>query len=300
MRHIPYILVIVILSSCSIYKKQAWNCIQFDEGNMAFNHMIELIGKNQIDTNKIKAVKIYSYEFRKNEKIKDSTLIEYLNLDYFSTFKDHTTYEIKYDSLGRDFERYATRVETGTTHLNYRKTYDENSNLKEWTVFNRDGQINFKTYYYYDSLHHLVREEKHYGYFLYEQPKLEKLTTYEYQDSTLSRKIQWNDYLDNKGFDSKLIQEYDYKSRLINYKSETIENDSITSFWGIKSFYDNKGKLIKEHHYGSDNINTKTNYKYDSDGLPIEVFSMNIDPQEPSRLIRYFYEGQRKTTHNSI
>lgn len=300
MRHIVYILIIVLLSSCSILKKHAWNCVQIDEGNIAFNEMFELIGETSIDTNEIKAVEIYSYDFKRNGKIKDSTLIEYLNLDYFSTFKDHTTYEIKYDSLGRDFECYATRIETGATHLNYKKTYDDNSNLKEWTVFNRDGQINSKTYYYYDSLNLLVREEKHYGHFIYEQPKLEKLTTYEYQDSILSRKIQWSDYLDNKGFDSKLIQEYDSNNRLIDYKSETIENDSITSFFGFKSFYGNNGKLIKEHHYGSDNRNAQTDYKYDSDGMPIEVFSWKLDTHEPTRLIRYFYKGQRKTTHNNV
>lgn len=261
--------------------------------------MFELIGESPVDTNEIKSVKIYSYELKKNGEIKDSTLIEYLNLDYFSTFKDHTTYEIKYDSLGRDFERYATRIETGETHLNYRKTYDENSNLKDWTVLNRDGQINFKTNYYYDSLNRLVREEKYYGHFIYEQPKLEKLTTYEYQDSILIRKIQWDDYLDNKGFDSKLIQGYNSNNQLIDYRSETIENDSIISFWGFKSYYDNKGKLVKKIHYGSDNRNVQTDYKYDKNGLPIEVFSWKFETQEPTRLIRYFYEGQRKTTHNN-
>jgi hypothetical protein len=265
---------------------------------MAFNEMFELIGESAIDTNEIKAVKIYSYELKKNGEIKDSTLIEYLNLDYFSTFKDHTTYEIKYDSLGRDFERYATRIETGETHLNYRKTYDENSNLKEWTVFNRDGQINFKTYYYYDSMNRLVREEKYYGYFIYEQPKLEKLTTYEYQNSILIRKIQWNDYLDN-GFDSKLIQDYDSINQLIDYTSETIENDSTTSFWGFKSYYDNKGKLEKKIHYGTDRMYFQTDYKYDKNGLPFEIFSWKLETQEPTRLIRYFYEGQRKTTHST-
>jgi len=265
---------------------------------MAFNEMFELIGETPIDTNEIKAVKIYSYKIKNNGKTKDSTLIEYSNLDYFSTFKDHTTYEIKYDSLGRDFERYATRIETGVTHLNYKKTYDDNSNLKEWTDFNRDGQINSKTYYYYDNENQLVKEEKYYGHFIYEQPKLEKLTTYIYQDSKLNRKISWNDFLDNKGFDSKLIQEYNSNNKLIDYRSETIENDSTTSFWGFKSFYDNKGKLIKEHHYGSDNIKAQTVYKYNADGLPYEVFSWKLEAQEPTRLIRYFYEGQRKTTHN--
>jgi hypothetical protein len=229
---------------------------------MAFMEMFELIGNTHIDTNEIKAVKIFSYEFKKNGKIMDSTLIEYSNLDFFSTLKNHTTYEIKYDSLGRDFERYATRTETGKTHLNYRKKYDNNSYLIEWIVFNRDGQINSKTYYNYDSENRLIKSETFYGHFIYENPKLEKLTNYEYQESSLIRKIEWNDFLDNKGFDSKLIQEYNTKNQLVNYKSEAIENDSLISYWGFRSYYSPSDKLIKEESYGSDGRNAQTDYKY--------------------------------------
>lgn len=287
------------INSCAIHKKVSWDCIQFDKGNLAFCEMFELIGASPIDNNEIKAVKIYSYNVKKNGKIKDSTLIEYQNLDYFSTLKDHTIYEIKKDSLGRDFERYATRIETGETHLNYRKTYNENSKLLELTVFNVNGKINSKTFYYYDKENRLVKEEEYYGLFLYKQPKLKELTVYEYQDSLLIRTIQWDNFLNNEGFDSKLQQEYNSKNQLTDYRSESIENDSITSFWGFKSFYDNYGKLETKILYGSEDRNIVTHYKYNKYGFPFEIYSWEIKTKHPTRLIRYFYEGQRKDTENS-
>ena len=68
----------------------------------------------------------------------------------------HTTYEIKLDSLGRYYERYATRVSTNKTSLNDRKKYDKNSNVIAFTSFNEDGQINSQRTYAYDAQNRLI------------------------------------------------------------------------------------------------------------------------------------------------
>ncbi|WP_188604674.1 hypothetical protein [Aquaticitalea lipolytica] len=299
MKILKYILLFLILSSCSASKNRAWNCLQIDEGNLAFNEMLELIGKTKIDTNKIKSVKIYSYEFKKNGNIKDSTLIEHQNLNYFSTFKDHTNYEIKYDSLGRDFERYATRIETGETHLNYKKIYDSKSKITEWIVYNRDGQVNSKTFYYYDNLERLIKTEKYYGYFLYEKPILQRKKVLEYKSETLIKETEYSSVVSSDQFDSKLIKEYNKKGQQIDYRSETLENDITVSFWGFKSFYKGE-KLIKKESYGSDNRDILTEFKYNSLNLPIENYSTDLNLKKPTRLTKYYYLENKKTTHNNV
>lgn len=261
--------------------------------------MLELIGKTKIDTNKIKSVKIYSYEFKKNGNIKDSTLIEHQNLNYFSTFKDHTNYEIKYDSLGRDFERYATRIETGETHLNYKKIYDSKSKITEWIVYNRDGQVNSKTFYYYDNLERLIKTEKYYGYFLYEKPILQRKKVLEYKSETLIKETEYSSVVSSDQFDSKLIKEYNKKGQQIDYRSETLENDITVSFWGFKSFYKGE-KLIKKESYGSDNRDILTEFKYNSLNLPIENYSTDLNLKKPTRLTKYYYLENKKTTHNNV
>ena len=299
MKILKYLLLFLILSSCSASKNRTWNCLQIDEGNLAFNEMLELIGKTKIDTNKIKSVKIYSYEFKKNGNIKDSTLIEHQNLNYFSTFKDHTNYEIKYDNLGRDFERYATRIETGETHLNYRKIYNSKSKITEWIIYNRDGQVNSKTFYYYDNLEHLIKSEKYYGYFLYEKPVLQRKKVFEYKSETLIKETEYSSVVSSDQFDSKLIKEYNRKGQLIDYRSETLENDITVSFWGFKSFYKGE-KLIKKESYGSDNRDILTEFKYNSLNLPIENYSTDLNLKKPTRLTKYYYLENKKTTHNTV
>jgi len=288
----------LILSSCSTSKNRIWNCLQIDKGNIAFNEMLELIGKTKIDTNKIKAVKIYSYQFKKNGNIKDSTLIEYQNLNYFTSFKDHTNYEIKYDSLGRDFERYATRIETGETHLNYRKIYDTKSKIIEWIIYNRDGQINSKIFYYYDNLERLIKSEKYYGYFLYEKPILQQKKVFEYESGTLIKEMDFFSVITSNKFNSKIIKEYNKKGQQINYRSETLENDITVSFWGFKSFYKEQ-RLIKKESYGSDNRNFLTEFTYNSLNLPIENYSSDLNLKKPTRMTKYYYLENKKTVHNN-
>lgn len=293
MKLLKFILLLLILNSCSVSKKAHSGII--DVGNLAFVEMIQLIGKTEVDSNKIKAVKIYSFEFKKNGEIKDSTLIEYQNFNYFSTVKDHTNYEIKYDSLGRDFERYATRLETGETHLNYRKIYDSKSKVTEWIIYNRDGQINSKTFYYYDSLERLTKSEKYYGYFLYDNPILQRKKLFEYNSQTLIKETEYSSVVSSDNFDTKLIKEYNNKGQQTDYRSETIENDSIVSFWGFKSFY-NEQKLAREERYDSENRNILTEYRYNSLNLPIENYSIDLRLKKPTQLIKYFYLENKKSS----
>lgn len=299
MRYLKYILFFLILNSCSTNKNVDWNCVQIDPGNLAFIEMKLLIGSTQIDTGKIKAVKIYSYKLKKDGTIKDSTLIQYQDIYDFSTEKAHTTYKIKYDSLGRDFERYATSTETGKTHLNYRKKYNFNSNLVEWTVFNNDGKVNSRTFYYYDSLYRLIKTEKYYGYFLYEKPILERRSIFEYDGQNLIKETEFYSVTSSGKFDSKLIHEYNNKGQTINYRSETIENETLISYWGIKSFY-NDQNLIKEQKYGSDNRRIVTEYKYNSLNLPIENYSFDLNKNKPISLIKYFYQENKKLRTTAV
>jgi len=297
LKFLKYILLLLILNSCSVSKKVHSGIV--DEGNLAFVEMIKLIGKTEIDTNKIKAVKIYSFEFKKNGGIKDSTLIEYQNLNYFSTIKDHTNYEIKYDSLGKDFERYATRIETGETHLNYRKIYDSKSKITEWIIYNSDGKINSKTFYFYDNLERLTKTEKYFGYFIYDKPNFERKKTFEYDQQNLIKVTEYSSIASDGIFDSKLIKEYNSEGQQINYRSETIENDSLINFWGFKSFY-NEQRLVKEERYDSENRNILTEYRYNSSNLPIENYSFDLRLNKPTQLIKYYYLENKKTTHNTV
>ena len=291
-----------IFSGCKTLKKTTMYCVFIDEGNIAFYEMIELIGTSPIDSNKVKSVKIYSYEFKKNGRIKDSTLIDHSDLKNINIHDVnlHTTYKIKYDSLGREFERYATRVSSGKSHLNYRKEYDKNSNLKKWTVFNPDGKINFETLYFYNDSNQLIKSEKYQGHFIYDNFRLQTLKEYEYRDTTLIKEIEWSNYSDSTGFNSKLIQKYDIEGKLINYKSEILENAKIISYWGFKKFYNSNKKVIVEKRYGSDNKIVTTTYKYNSMGLPVESLSINQHTKKTTRQIKYFYYKERRktTTHN--
>lgn len=255
--------------------------------------MFKLIGETEIDTNKIKAVKIYTYKIKNNGKIKDSTLIEHQNFDFFSTFENHVKYQIKYDSLGRDFESYATRVKTGKTYLNYRKIYDSKSKITKTITYNRDGKINSKAFYYYDSLDRLTKTEKYYGYFLYEKPILQQKKVFEYESKTLVKETEFISSITSDNFKSKNIKEFNIKGQQINNRTETIQNDSIISFWGFKSFY-KKEKLIRTEKYDSENNNIVTEYSYNSMNLPIENYSFDLNTKNPKEIIRYFYLENRK------
>lgn len=297
MKNILHILILILFVGCVTSRKTHSEIINV--GNLAYVEMIQLIGNTKIDSNRIKSVKIYSFEFKKNGKIKDSTLIEFQNLNYFGTVKNHTNYEIKYDSLGRDFERYATRIKTGETHLNYRKIYDLKSKITEWIIYNRDGKIYSKTFYDYDSLERLAKSEKYFGYFLYDKPILQRRKLFEYGKQKLIREIEFYSIDSDKEFDSKLIKEYNSQGQQINYKSETIENDIIVSFWGYQSYY-NEQLLVKVKRYNSENRNEITEYRYNQEKLPIENYSFDFNSNKPTHLIKYYYLKNKKTTGNNV
>lgn len=301
MKTLIYIILLLILNSCSIFQRP-WNCIVLveSEGESAFNEMQALIRDTNVDTNKVKSVKIYSYELKKNGKVKDSSLIEYqnLNYDYSATYSNHTTYEVKYDSLGRDVERYATDVESGKTHLNYRKTYDSNSKLTQWTVFNGDGQINSKTFYFYDNKQRLLRSEKYYGYFLYDKPPLAVKTEFEYESETLVKETTSFFERTSGKLESRSITQYNKEGEEIDYRSQSIENDSIVSFSGVTSSF-NKQKLDKKIDYTGSDDKIMTEYTYNSLGLPVKVYLHNLISKKPIQLIKYYYQEDEKTINDN-
>ena len=220
-------------------------------------------------------------------------LIEYENLNYFSTLKSHTTYEVKYDSLGRYFERYATRVETGETNLNDRKIYNSASKVTEWIIYNKDGKINSKTFYYYDGLDRLVKSENYGGYFSYEKPVLERRKLFEYNSDVLIKKVEFSSISSYAPFDTKITTEFNEKGQRIHYRSESIENNTVSSFWGFRSSYKGE-KLVRESSYGSDRKNIVTQHSYNSMNLPTETYSFNANSKKPTQLIRYYYQKATK------
>ncbi len=183
--------------------------------------------------------------------------------------------------------------------MNYKKIYDSKSKITEWIVYNRDGQVNSKTFYYYDNLERLIKSEKYYGYFLYEKPVLQRKKVFEYKSETLIKETEYSSVISSDQFDSKLIKEYNRKGQQIDYRSETLENDITVSFWGFKSFYKGE-KLIKKESYGSDNRDILTEFKYNSLNLPIENYSTDLNLKKPTRLTKYYYLENKKTTHNTM
>lgn len=258
-------LIIIVLIGCASSKNSNNGII--DPGHMFYNEMYGLIYKIKVDTSNIKAVKIYSFSFNKNGKQKDSSLIAYENLNkkWFS----HTTFEIKYDSLGRYYERYATRVETGITYLNDKKIYDKNSNVTEFISFNRDGKINSKTVYFYDINNKLIKSEKYSNYFLTNNPPVKTIEIFEYKGEKLVKKTDYHLELNYS-----IITQYNLKGQEIAYRWNTLKSDSIIHYWETKSYYDGK-KLIKTTYNDSDNLNHWTHYKYNSRNLPSIIYRVD-------------------------
>ncbi|HET8886603.1 MAG TPA: hypothetical protein VFM70_09665 [Salinimicrobium sp.] len=296
MKLLKCILLLLILNSCSVSKNSPSGII--DVGNLAFVEMQQLIGETEIDTNKIKAVKIYSFKFKKNGEIKDSTLIKYQNMNYFSTFKDHTKYEIKYDSLGREFERYATRIETGETHLNYRKAYDAESNLILWTVYNRDGQVNFDVRYEYNSDDKLIKETKYYGYFLYDEPELKYIMYYEYLSDNIVKTFSCNENVEKEKCNSIRFTKYDKNGNVIESNSGFLDNGKFQSSEKMISSY-KINKKISEKYYVSDTLSFVRSYEYNELNLPISTTIEYPITNYPTQLTKYFYQKNKKTTHNN-
>jgi major membrane immunogen (membrane-anchored lipoprotein) len=284
------IIILILLTGCSSSKKISHGIV--DQGNSAYVEMKELIFNNKVDTNGLKSVKIYSFNFYENGNPKDSSLIAYEDLQ--QKLKRHTIYEIKYDSLDRYSERYATRIAENETYLNDRKIYDSNSNEIEWISYNRDGKIHSKTFYYYDKDNRLIKSEKYYGYFLYDQPVLQKRKTFEYIGDILIKEIEHQ--LD---VDYKITKTFNTKGQQIKYRWDSFENDSIVSFWGSSSVYENN-RLINVQYYNSDKRNSLTKYKYNRRNLPSEILTVDMTINKPIELIKYYYYKNKKTTYNTV
>jgi len=283
------IIILILLTGCSSSKKISHGIV--DQGNFAYVEMKELIFKSKVDTNGLKSVKIYSFNFDKNGIPKDSSLIAYEDLQ--QKLKRHTIYETKYDSLGRYSERYATRIVENETYLNDRKIYDSNSNEIEWISYNRDGKVHSKTFYYYDKDNRLTKSEKYYGYFLYDQPVLQKRKTFEYIGDILIKEIEHQ--LD---VDYKIVKTFNTKGQQIKYRWESFSKDSIVSFWGSSSVYENN-RLINVQYYNSDKRNSLTKYKYNRRNLPSEILTVDMTINKPIELIKYYYYKNKKTTYNN-
>ena len=290
------ILLICTFLSCKS-SKNSIDLYEF-EPSLAFNYMTEYNGENP-DTTGLKAVKIYSYDLLKNGQIKDSSLMDYQNLDYFLTLKHHTTYEIKYDSLNRDFERYATRLSTNETHFNYRKIYDKNSNVKEWIVYNKDGQVNFKVFYDYDTENKLIREAKYYGYFLYDKPILRYLNYFEYPEKGTEKRIYCDKEVEKIDCDRIAFYKYDSKKRTIERNYGNVENGEFKSREKWKYYY-NQDKKVKEEFYELDSLNFTRTLEYNKNGL-LQVHRIIFpDKKRQVSMLKYYYEKERKTTHNNV
>jgi len=260
--------------------------------------MVGYNGENIVCETDFESVKIYSYELFKNGQVKDSTLMDYQNLDFYLTQKHHTTYEVKYDSLNRDFERYATRISNNQTHLNYRKIYDGKSNLKEWIVFNRDGQVNFKVFYDYNSDNKIIREAKYYGYFLYDTPILRYLNYYEYPKDGLEKRIFCDEEFQKNKCNRIAFYKYDLKNRIVESNIGNLKNGKFESQEKWKYYYE-QDKKTREEYYELDTLKYTRVLEYNSNGL-LHIHKI-IFPNEKRQisLLKYFYMNGRKTTHNN-
>lgn len=290
---------ITIMLLCTILAcKSSKNSIRLYEfePSLAFN-MIKYNGENS-NKSDLKAVKIYSYDLLKNGQIKDSSLMEYQNLDYYLTLKYHTTYEIKYDSLNRDFERYVTQISTNKTHLDYRKIYDKNSNLKEQIVYNRDGQINSKVFYDYNSDKKLIREAKYYGYFRYGEPILLYLKYFEYPEERLEKRIFCREEVEKSKCNGMAFFKYDSKKRTIERDFGNFENGIFKSQEKWKYYY-NQNKKVKEEYYELNTLSHTQVLEYNSNGL-IHLHKIIFpDEKRQMSLLKYYYLKERKTINEN-
>tara|TARA_R110002073_G_scaffold14554_1_gene59253 strand:+ start:22389 stop:23342 length:954 start_codon:yes stop_codon:yes gene_type:complete len=296
MKQYVIIIIIFFFISCKAHKYRNYGLEL--EKSLAYGELIELIGKTEIDSNQVNAVKIYSYRISNKGKIKDSTLLEYQNLNYYSTFKDHTNYKIKYDSLGRNFERYATRIATGKTHLNYRKTYDAQSNLTLWTVYNRDGQVNFDIRYEYNSDNKLIKETKYYGYFLYEKPELKYVAYYEYPSDNIIKRIRCKENVEMEKCNSIGYTKYDNDRNVIESNIGFLDNGNFQSSEKTMFAYKEK-KKISEKYYVLDTLSFVRSYQYNELKLPISTTIEYPMTKYPKQLKKYFYQKNKKDKSES-
>lgn len=291
------VILLCLILSCKSSKK--FNDLYEFEPSLAFTYMIGHNGENVANETDFEAVKIYSYDLFENGMVKDSSLMDFQNLDFYLTQKHHTTYQVKYDSFGRDFERYATRISKNETHLNYRKVYDGKSNLKEWIVFNRDGQINFKVFYDYNSDNKLIREAKYYGYFLYDEPKLRSLIYYEYPND-LEKMITYCENETDKSKCSRMsYSKYNSNNQLIETDFGNLENGEYKSRRKSKYFY-SQDKKVKEEFYECDILKYTIVLENNSNGL-LHIYKIIFpDKKRQMSLMKYYYGKERKTTHNTV
>ena len=126
-------------------------------------------------------------------------------------YQETYSYSFEYDSLGNETKKVATRLENGITHTVFTKKYNEHSNIIVLLENNRFGRANSKTEYFYDLKNKLVKKEVYPITSKGHKGKIKKLITLEYKNDHLIKEIELDDYLEYKGYDGQLIQEYDTK-----------------------------------------------------------------------------------------
>lgn len=289
------ILTLLFVSSC---KTKQYSCVTVIPGNIEFSIMQDLNKDVEIDTNKIKSVEIYSYKFSKRNKVKDSTLLAFENINRHLELYSRIIYNSTYDSLGREKERFAFDKESNKTWLNTRSKYDVNSNLSESISYNKDGKINSKTFYKYDSLNRFVKSKKYYGHFLFKEPKLDNEITVEYDnDNNKIREVVENyDTTSKNQLFYRLTKEFDESGNVVREKNETYLHGKVSDFYESDFLYEGNrlvGEVSSTGFQDSLTKNTKTYYKYKND-LIYEIKNHDYKTNNLLSITRFYYFSERK------
>lgn len=235
----------------------------------------------KIKTSKYDSVFIYDVNVSKRGKSIDSVLmaIEPLKLN---SFPDRYTY--LYDSLNREIKRFEIR--NGLSILNAEKKYNNLGQLAERILYNTDGKTHSKIFYTYDSVGKLMESEHLTGYW-YRKPYIQRRNQYSYSTNYLIEETEyWKTDLDSS-WSVTWTRKYDTLRNIIYYKEE-----SDKTYWDVISEYNDLNQLTKEIIDGSERKKSIQEYRYSTDGLPVEMYWYfpTSKGKKNIRTTRYYYK----------
>lgn len=271
----------IIISILTAFNCISQNFAQNDEAFLRTSEFYDICPKNS--NPKFDSVLIYDYKYNKKGKIRDSSIIARATLRLNPYESDN--YVITYDSSNREFQRF--EIKNGLRILNAEKRYNSKGKLILWTGFTKEGKINTKTFYEYDSQDSLLLTNKFSGYSYLNQPKHEVRVEYKYSKNKL---IETNKYYNQKP-DSSWFQvwttKYDSLGRQILYTDVVGEY-----YWYCTSIYNNNGLLAKEIIESNTHEKSIKEYSYNKTRLPSQLYWYYPDRGKNNqiRLTRYYYK----------
>ncbi|MCC1484412.1 hypothetical protein [Winogradskyella immobilis] len=284
-----YLFTILLLVGCKSINKIHRLYYDRYKTDDAYFKMADVINPKNLDTLIFNKVNVYSYNIKKNNSIKDSSLINIQFLSKVLKDLEHKTYPIITDSLGREIQKNR-ETRNGKIIPIYKKNYYVSSQIKEIIYYNNSGRLFRSHLHFYDASSRLSKIEI-YDLYHPENPFLEQENIIIYKKNYKEQEIELHYKDDEKTLETRIINKYNPKGEKIFYKVELIdENGSTDRFYGEKYYYESNF-LIEQEIFNSENITSLISYKYNKYNMPIEVKSIRKETNEVISFYRYFYES---------